>query len=92
MGIETTTTITCDQCGKDISNEAQFYIGASQSIQNVQPPPVVDTGGPEAPDGPVLTPFVASPPPETASIVLCSEHGGTVWKKMAKLATVQPKK
>jgi hypothetical protein len=75
MGVETTTKITCDECGADITNGpvAQLTI----STQTTTPPPEPEEGQPPMPAFPVM---------ESRQVTLCEDHAKAAQAKVKKLA------
>lgn len=78
MGIETTTTVTCDECGLDITNEPTAHVTISTAITS--PPAEPD------PENPMLTPFTPPPVLESRTVVLCEAHAKPAQAKLAKIA------
>jgi hypothetical protein len=90
MGYETVTTVTCDNCGKDISAESQYAIQASVMVTSAPAPPPgpeiensLPGEGESAQAGPVPPPIPFQQ--SGANAVFCEEHGKGIFAKVKKL-------
>jgi len=78
MGVETTTKITCDECGVDITNApvAQVTI----TTQTTTPPPEPVEGQPPMPSFPVT---------ESRQVTLCEAHAAPAATKLSKIGVAK---